>query len=260
MKILFVLLSFLLSASAMAKIKTESILYKQGDAQLEGYLAYNDALRGTLPGVVIVHEWMGLEENTKKHTRQMAEMGYVAFAADIYGQGIHPKDPKEAGELAGRFKGDRPLLRSRVRAALDTLAAQKRVDSKKLLAMGYCFGGTTVLELARSGAPVIGIVSFHGGLDSLTPADAAHIKGQILVLHGAIDPFVKPEDLSAFLKEMNDHKVDYQFVSYANAVHSFTNPNAGNDPSKGAAYNALADKRSWQHMKFFFQELVSPSH
>ena len=179
----------------------------------------------------------------------------MAFAADIYGKGIRAKDAAEAGRLAGRFKGDLPLLRSRARAALDTLAKDPRADASRLFAIGYCFGGTTVLELARSGAPVAGVVSFHGGLATKDPADAKSGKGRVLVLHGAADPYVPPAEVAAFQKEMDEAKVDWQMVFYAGAVHSFTNPAAGSDPAKGAAYDAKADRRSWEAMKAFLSEV-----
>ncbi|MBK6406689.1 MAG: dienelactone hydrolase family protein [Holophagales bacterium] len=239
---------------ASAAVKTEVVEYKDGDQTCEGFLAYDDAAKGKLPGVVVVHEWMGLGDYAKERATKLAGLGYVAFAADIYGKGIRAKDYKEAGQLAGKYKGDLPLLRSRARAAFDTLAKNGRVDAAKLFAIGYCFGGTTVLELARSGAPLAGTVSFHGGLATKDPADAKNVKGRVLVLHGAADPYVPPAEVAAFHKEMDDAKVDWQMVYYSGAVHSFTNPGAGTDPSKGAAYDAKADRRSWEAMKAFFAE------
>lgn len=239
---------------ASAAVKTEVVEYKDGDQLCEGFLAYDDAAKGKLPGVVVVHEWMGLGDYAKERATKLAGLGYVAFAADIYGKGIRAKDAKEAGQLAGKYKGNLPLLRSRARAAFDTLAKNGRVDAASLFAIGYCFGGTTVLELARSGAPLAGTVSFHGGLATKDPADAKNVKGRVLVLHGAADPYVPPAEVATFQKEMDDAKVDWQLVYYAGAVHSFTNPGAGTDPSKGAAYNERADRRSWEAMKAFFAE------
>lgn len=239
---------------ASAAVKTEVVEYRDGDQICEGFLAYDDAVKERRPGVVVVHEWMGLGDYAKGRATKLAELGYVAFAADIYGKGIRAKDPKEAGQLAGKYKGDLPLLRSRARAAFDTLAKNSRVDTTKIFAIGYCFGGTTALELARSGAPLAGTVSFHGGLATKDPADAKSIKGPVLALHGAADPYVPPAEVAAFQKEMSDAKVDWQLVSYAGAVHAFTNPGAGSDPSKGAAYDAKADRRSWEAMKAFFAE------
>jgi dienelactone hydrolase len=239
---------------ASAAVKTEVVEYKDGDQVCEGFLAYDDAVKEKRPGVVVVHEWMGLGDYAKGRATKLAELGYVAFAADIYGKGVRAKDPKEAGQLAGRYKGDLPLLRSRARAAFDTLAGNGRVDTAKVFAIGYCFGGTTVLELARSGAPLAGVVSFHGGLATKDPADAKRIRCPVLALHGAADPYVPPAEVAAFQKEMDDAKVDWQMVFYAGAVHSFTNPASGSDPSKGAAYNERADRRSWEAMKAFFAE------
>lgn len=253
--LLFAILS--LANPVFANIVEKTIEYKDGDTVLEGFLYHNETDKSPKPGVIVVHEWMGLDEYAKKRARELAEQGYVTFAADIYGKGVRAKDQKEAGELAGRYRnGDRKVLRSRINAALKVLKSQPQVDKKNTFAMGYCFGGTTVLELARSGADVKGVVSFHGGLSNVNPKDARKIKGAVLVLHGAVDPYVSPEELNGFIKEMEDAKVDYQLVSYAGAVHGFTNPKGGNDASKGYAYNKKADIRSWNATLQFFKELT----
>ena len=243
-----------LLCSARAEIKTESVEYKQGDTTLEGFHAYDDAAQGKRPGVLIVHQWKGLGDYEKKRAEMLARLGYNVLAVDIYGKGVRPTNPKDAGALAGKYKSDRKLLRERVQAGLDELKKNSMTDSKKIAAIGYCFGGTTVLELARSGADIAGVVSFHGGLSSPTPGDAKNIKGKVLVLHGADDPHVNPE-VPDFQEEMRKAKVDWEFVAYGGAVHSFTDWNAGNDNSKGAAYNEKADKRSWEAMKQFFAEI-----
>ena len=253
-----ILLSATLLAGALslpAAIQTKTIEYKQGDTTLEGVLVYDDAGKTPRPGVLIVHQWLGLTDYEKGRAKQLAELGYVAFCADIYGKGVRPKDTKEAGVEATKYKSDRKLLRERVNAGLEELKKSELVDTQRVAAIGYCFGGTTVIELARSGADVAGVVSFHGGLDSPTPADGKNIKGKVLACHGADDPYVKAEDLAAFEKELRDAKVDCQLVKYSGAVHSFTQPMAGNDNSKGAAYNEKADKRSWEDMKQFFGEI-----
>jgi len=246
----------LLPTTASAELVTKVVEYKQGDAVLEGYLAYQAGGPAKRPGVLVVSDWMGIGKNSKARAEQLARLGYVAFVADIYGKGVHPKDGGEAGKLAGQYKGDRPLLRARVRAGLDELRKVPLVDAPKVAAIGYCFGGTTVLELARSGADVAAVVSFHGGLDSPTPADGKNVKARVLVLHGADDPYVPAAQVAAFEEEMRAGGVDWQLVKYSGAVHSFTIPDAGNDNSKGAAYNAVADRRSWEAMKGFFGEVL----
>jgi dienelactone hydrolase len=242
--------------ASRAAIHTETVEYKQGDTTLEGYLAYDDAISGKRPGVLIVHQWLGLTAYEKHRAEMLAQLGYVAFCADIYGKDMRPKDVGEAGALVGKFEGEsgRGLLRARVNAALEVLEKNDLVDTKHIAAIGYCFGGTTVIELARNGADIAGIVSFHGGLDSPAPADGKNIKCKVLVLAGADDPFQKPEDLAAFENEMRDSKVDWQIFFYGGAVHAFTQPNPG-FVNAGAKYNEKADKRSWQAMKDFFAEI-----
>lgn len=245
-----------LSSSAFAKIKTEVVEYKDGDTVCEGFLAYDDASDKPRPGVLVVQDWTGVGDYVKGRAQQLAELGYVAFCADIYGKGVRPTDPKDCAALAGKYKGDRPVLRQRVKAGLEQLVKNPLLQKGKVAAIGYCFGGTTVLELARSGAEVQGVVSFHGGLGSPTPADAKNIKAKVLVCHGADDPFVKPDEVAAFKGEMAKGGVDSKFIAYPGAVHSFTNPAAGSDNSKGAAYNAAADKESWTAMKFFLAKVL----
>lgn len=241
--------------SAKAEIKTATVEYKQGDATLEGFHAYDDAKQGKRPGILIVHQWKGLGDYEKERAQMLAKLGYNVLAVDIYGKGVRPNNPKDAGALAGKYKSDRALLRNRVKAGLDELKKNSLTDPKNTAAIGYCFGGTTVLELARSGADVAGVVSFHGGLGTPNPGDAKNIKSKVLALHGADDPHVAPPEVAAFEKEMREANVDWQLVAYGGAVHSFTDWNAGNDHSKGAAYNEKADKRSWEAMKQFFAEI-----
>jgi dienelactone hydrolase len=243
------------SSSLPAAVQNKVIEYKQGDQVLEGYLAWDDAATAPRPGVLVVHEWTGLGDYVKMRADNLAALGYVAFAADIYGKGIRPSSPQQAANQAGLYKKNPKLMRQRVAAGLDVLRRQPQCDSRRVAAIGYCFGGTCVLELARSGADVAGIVTFHGGLATSTPADAKNIRGKVLVLHGGDDPHVPPKEVEAFEDEMRSGGVDWQLVAYGGAVHAFTNPSAGNDKSRGAAYNAAADRRSWAAMKAFFGEI-----
>ena len=251
------ILGLLLSTAAHGKLVKTMVEYKDGTQLLDGYLVYDDSLNGPRPGVVVIHDWMGLTPENKTKVEETARLGYVAFGADIYGRGNLPATPADAAKVAGQWRnGDRGPLRRRAEAALATLRAQKQVDANKLAATGYCFGGTTALELARAGAPLKGLVAFHAGLDALTPADAAHIKPHVLILHGADDPMNKPEDVRAFQNELRQAKVDWQMIEYGGAVHSFTIKSAGADNAKGAAYNASADRRSWRAATEFFKEIL----
>ena len=245
-----------ISSPGWAALKTQMIEYKQGDADLEGYLAYDDSLTGKRPGILVVHEWKGLNAYAKHRADMLAQLGYVAFAADIYGKGVHPESIPVAAAISSKFKADRLLLRARVNVGLDVLKAQPNVDQSNLAAIGYCFGGTAVLELGRSGADIKGIVSFHGGLSTPTPQDAKNIKAKVLALHGAADPFVKPDEVAAFEKEMTDAKVNYHLIKYPGAMHGFTNPANQNNPP-GALYNEAADKASWIEMQKFFKEIFT---
>ena len=237
---------------AKAEIHTEMVVYKQGDTALEGFLAYDASTKDKRPGVLVVHQWKGLSDYEKKRAEMLAKLGYVAFAVDIYGKGIRPADNQAAAAEAGKYKSDRALLRARAQAGLAELQKQRLTDPKRIAAIGYCFGGTTVIELARSGADIAGVVSFHGALDSPKPEDGKKIKCKVLALHGADDPFVPAKDVAAFEDEMRQAKVDWQLVKYGGAVHSFTDWGA---KMEGAAYNEKADKRSWEEMKRFFGEI-----
>lgn len=240
---------------ASALIKTKLVEYKDGDVVLQGYAAWEDGFKDTRPGVLVVHEWMGHGPYARRRAEQLAKLGYTAFAVDMYGKGVYAKDHEEAGKLAGAFFTDRALMRRRALAGLEQLKKLPFVDLDKLGAIGYCFGGATVLELARAGVPLKGVVSFHGALATPTPATEAP-KAKILVLHGADDPNVSPQ-VPAFLEEMKKVKADWQFVQYGGAVHSFTVPEAGTDTAKGAAYNKDADHRSWEAMRAFFEEVFA---
>jgi dienelactone hydrolase len=232
-------------------IKSMSVDYVLDGVTMEGYVAFDAAKKGPRPGILIVHDWMGLGKFSKDKADELAKQGYVAFAVDIYGKGVRPKNAEEAAKLATKYKEDYKLLRGRVKAAFDKLAGMGEVNGKKIVVMGYCFGGTTALELARSGAPIVGAVSFHGGLSTPAPGDAKNIKGKVLVLHGADDPYVPPTEVEAFKSEMKKGGVDMEFVAYKGAVHSFTNPAADDVNMKGVAYQAAADRESWAAFQKF---------
>ncbi|NEP85161.1 MAG: dienelactone hydrolase family protein [Okeania sp. SIO3B3] len=238
------------------KLHKEMISYKDGDVELEGYLVYNENLDGKLPGVIVAHAWMGLDDYAKKRADQLAEMGYIAFALDIYGKGVKAKDHKEAAKLMGIYASDRKLLRSRAKAGFDVISNHKKCDYDKIAAMGYCFGGITVLEMGRSGLDVKGIVTFHGFFSNPNPYSAKNIKGKVLVFHGDKDPFLKPDELGNFEKEMKAANAKFEIIRFKDAVHAFTVKKAGNDPSNGAAYNENADKISWEKTTDFFNEIL----
>jgi len=253
--VLFAVFFLGLPLAVEAKIKIMTVEYKDGDITLEGYLAYDADLKGKLPTVLIVHEWNGLGAYVKRRAVQIAELGYVALAIDIYGKGIRPATMEEMSKQAGVYRADRPLMRRRALAGLAQALKYPFVDPAKIAAMGYCFGGGVVLEMARAGAELAGVVSFHGNLDTPHPEETKGLKAKILVQHGADDPFTSEEQIMTFQNEMRRAKADWQMIIYGNAVHGFTNPANGNDPSKGVAYNKDADVRSWLAMKAFFREI-----
>lgn len=237
----------------VAEIVTEVVPYQHGEVMLEGFVAYDDTLKDKRPGVLVVHEWWGLNDFAKEKAVELAKMGYVGFAVDMFGKGVLLDKVPDAAKKAGEFRG-KPIIRTRAAAGLAVLANHPRVDAKRLGALGFCFGGTTALELAYSGANLAGVVSFHGGL-ALPQPDDKTISARILALHGADDPFVPPIDVAKFEEAMRAKEADWQLVKYGNAVHSFTNPGADRVGIKGSAYNEKAAKRSWQHMRDFFKEV-----
>lgn len=258
MKHFFIFLSIFLSFSfnAFAAIHTETIEYKHGDVVLEGFLAHDEKYlteKIRKPAVIVVHEWKGLGDYAKKRAEQLAELGYVAFAIDMYGKDIRPKTHEEAAKESGIYRNDRQLMRARAHAALEKLKEVPFVDPERIAAIGYCFGGTTVLEMARAGEDLKGVASFHGALGTSELAQAGQVKAKVIVFHGASDTFVKPEEVASFKEEMKKAGVDFQFIPYEGAVHSFTVKEAGDDPTKGMAYNEKADKDSWEKLKEFLR-------
>lgn len=255
---LLVVGSLLVAASASAaplQVKTRTVDYKIGDQSFEGIFVYPQVAKGKLPGVVMVHNWMGVSDETKKQAERVAKLGLAVFAVDVYGKSVRPKNQQEAAATAGKYKGDRKLFRERLMRGLEVLREQKEVDPAKVMAAGYCFGGTGVIELARAGADIQAVVSFHGGLDSPNPADGKNIKATVVALHGADDPFVKAADIAAFQDEMRTNHVDWDMTVYGGAVHSFTDTSAGSDPKTGAAYNEKADQRSFEVLTALVNDL-----
>jgi dienelactone hydrolase len=242
--------------SAKAAIRTETITYRQGDAVLEGYLAYDDAVTEKRPGILVFHTKRGIGEFIEERVRALAALGYVAFAGDVYGKGVRPQGDEESSVESAKYKNDRPLTRARVQAAYDLLRANPHVDADRLAVSGYCAGGMFALELARSGAPVAAVAVFHGTLTTPTPADAKNIKGRVLVMHGADDPSAPLTEVQGLIKEMKDARVDFQLELYGGVVHGFTEPKNGNDTSRSTAYNERADKKSWASMQELFRETL----
>jgi dienelactone hydrolase len=253
-------LLFSLAVACMAlpvsgAIQMKPVEYRDGATICHGWVAYDDAASGKRPGVLVVPEWWGVTDYPKTRAADLAKLGYVAFVADIYGDGKTTSDPKEAGTLAGQFYNDRKLMRQRASAALEQLKKQPNVDVTKLAAIGYCFGGTVVLEMARGGVPIKGVVSFHGGLETPSPAAAGQIKAKILVCGGGDDAFVPDKQVEAFKEEMRHARANWELIEYGGAHHAFTNPKADQFGIPNIKYNKQADERSWAAMKGFFDEL-----
>jgi dienelactone hydrolase len=236
---------------------TDTISYEDAGVTLKGYLAYDETQTGKRPGILVMPEAFGLGKNAKARARRLAELGYVALGGDPFGDGREFTDLQEAIKVAGALMADPAKLRARARAGLDKLAALPQVDAGRLAAIGYCMGGTFSLELARDGAPLKGVVSFHGGLQTQRPAATGAIKGKILVCHGADDPMIPRDQVNAFIDEMTKAQADWELISYGNTVHSFTNPDADGSMMPGIKYNAQSDTRSWHAMQNFFDEIFA---
>jgi len=237
-----------------AEIITEPIDYDHDGALCGGSLVYDNSIEGKLPGVIIFHQWGGPGDYELARAKMLAEQGYAAFVADVYTKSIRPQSVGERRVLTTAFRNDRPMTRARANAALTAVLENEHVDAEKIAAIGYCFGGFVALELARSGADIKTAVSIHGSLNTPTPEDATNIICNVLVQHGSIDPYVPAEELEAFKNEMNEAGVSYEVIEYADAVHAFTDWNAGTDPSGGAAYNEAADKKSWTELLSHLQK------
>ena len=235
-------------------IQTADVEYKDGDTVFEAHVAWDEAIQGNRPGVLVSHAWGGRSEFEDRKAEYLAELGYVGFALDLYGKGVRGSSPEENSALMQPFLDDRALLQKRMQLALDQLRGQKDVESERVAAIGFCFGGLCVLDLARSGADLCGVVSFHGLLGAPGNTDGNSMQAKALVLHGWQDPMARPEAVHALATELDAMGADWQLHAYGNSMHAFTNPNA-DDPDSGLQYDAVADHRSWDSMQLFLNEV-----
>jgi dienelactone hydrolase len=253
-----IFLAVLISPVAAALV-TEDMQYPLGEKVFKGYVAYDDSIEGKRPGILVVHEWWGHNEHARTRAEMLAQLGYVALAVDMYGDGKTADHPDTAGAFAGEVRQDmQGLGKERFLAALEQLKNHPMTDPGKIAAIGFCFGGGTVLHMARYGLDLDGVVSFHGSLSTDTPAQPGQVKARVLVCNGAVDTMVTAEQIAAFEQEMKAAGVDYRLINYEGATHSFTNPAAdalGEKFGMPIAYNAAADQKSWQDMQDFFKEI-----
>jgi dienelactone hydrolase len=250
---LFILATVLFSNSTFAQL--QPVKYSDDGQVLNGFQIQPVKKSPQKPGILILPAWKGIDNHAKNTAKTLAKLGYYVFVADIYGVGNYPKDNAEAGQKAGFYKTNYAAYQKRIKLALQQLI-KSGANPENIVVMGYCFGGTGALEAARAHLNVKGVVSFHGGLGKDASRPSEPITTKVLVCHGADDPYESKEEITAFQQEMRDTKADWQMVYYANAVHAFTDPEAGNDNSKGAAYNEKAAKRSFEHLKVFLNEVL----
>jgi dienelactone hydrolase len=243
---------------AFGEVRTKEVEYSHNALKLKGYFAWDDAVAGKRPGVLVVHEWWGLNDYARSRARQLAELGYVALAVDMYGEGRTTEHPQEAGQMAAKVRENVKDWRERGLAGLKVLQGHELVDANRLAAIGYCFGGSTVLQLAYSGADLDGVVSFHGALSPAEPEAKGKIKAKVLVCHGAADTFIPDDAVLKFRSSLDAAGADYQIVYYSGARHSFTNPDADAKGIDGLKYDKTADQRSWRHMRDLFAEIFEP--
>jgi len=255
-----VTLILLTSSFAFAELQTQEVNYRVDRVNFKGYLAYDTDFQGKRPGVLVVHEWWGHNDYVRRRAEMLAKLGYTALAVDMYGDGKLAQHPDDAKKFVQEVMAQEGVSQKRFRAALNFLRKQPTVDRKNIAAIGYCFGGSTVLNMARLGIDLKGVASFHGSLATQTSAKKGKVKARVLVCHGADDSFIPPEDIDSFKKEMTNAGADFQFISYEGAKHSFTNPDADTFAQKfgmGIAYNETADKQSWEDMQVFFKDIFA---
>ena len=257
--ILALMVCGVVSTQATAKVTSKPVQYQDGNTSLEGHIAWDDAIEGKRPGVLVVHEWWGLNDYARGRAEQLAKLGYVAFALDMYGKGKLTEHPQQAGEWAGMIRKNVAAWQKRGLAGLDILKQHEHVDQQRLAAIGYCFGGATVCQMAYSGAELRGVVSFHGSLPAPEPEQSQQIKAKLLICHGAADPFVPKPQIAKFQEALERAGADWQMVYYSGARHSFTNPGANKRGMDGLRYDKNADTRSWQHMQSFFDQVFLDS-
>lgn len=250
-----VLIVFLFAGTLRADIKTREVEYEQGGTKLTGFFAWDDAGDEKRPGVLVVHEWWGLNDYARSRAKQLAGLGYVAFALDMYGEGKVTEHPEQAGEWSAKIRENTDRWRARALAGLDVLKGHGRVDPERLAAIGYCFGGSTVLQLACAGAGLDGVVSFHGGMIPPEAVPSDGISTHILICQGGADAFVSDESIASFRAALEKVGADYEINYYGGARHSFTNPDADSKGIENLKYNAVADRRSWRDMQQLFTEL-----
>lgn len=245
------------SRAAQPKLKEENITYTGDNTTMNGYVVYDENKQGARPAVLVVHEWWGLNDYAKRRAHQLAELGYIAMAVDMFGDGKTADNPKDAEALAAPFYKNPEMARARFHAALEKLKTYPQTDTSRIGAIGYCFGGAQVINMAKLGENLAGVVSFHGNLN-VVPVKKDLIKAEILVCHGAADPFVPQEEVDQFKKQMDSAGAKYTFKAYEGAVHAFTNPDAtakGEKFSIPIKYDAAADSASWNDMKAFFERV-----
>jgi dienelactone hydrolase len=251
----FILVFLVVQTAVQAKVVTKTVPYRHNGVSLEGYLAYDDAIKGKRPGVLIVHEWWGLNDYARRRAEQLAAMGYLAFALDMYGKGKVTQHPNQASEWMNQINQNIDTWRNRALAGFEVLSKAPNTDKKRIAAIGYCFGGATVQQLAYGGADLKGVVSFHGSLIPPTNIQSSDVIAKIMISHGSADPFAKPAQVQNYLAEMEKSGLDWQMIFYGGAKHSFTNPDADKVGMAALSYNKSADQRSWRHMKIFFDQI-----